>query len=276
MRAKDLALVLAGAVIFGGGAGALAAYLLGSTAPPAEAPDSALAERVKRLELTLEDTQQKLRQTERRRGQLEEKVTKAEIRLAGIANREAAEEAAAAETATVFGSDGTFTVGGPGRSAGGRKKAVAGHVLGGKGRALQAISLDMTNTLEQFRKAAALRALSEDERWDKAREDVHLTDGQILEIQSAIEERDAAIEAAKTSEEVVTSSGSTMRTVKMDGEKMKAAQDKYGERVDNLLATDQKTAWKEGGYDRAFGKRRGHAAAIFISTNITETTETKD
>ena len=78
-----------------------------------------------------------------------------------------------------------------------------------------------------------------------------------------------------------------MRTVKMDHEQMQAAQKKYDERVDGLLASDQKKAWKEGGYSRAFGRRGsgramvlstrgsgdGGGASIFISTDISEGSE---
>ncbi len=103
-------------------------------------------------------------------------------------------------------------------------------------------------------KGLELRKLPEAERWDKARDEVGLSEVQIDEIKSAITERDAAVkEAMKIEPDDTGDRRLPVRIRNLDFTKAREANDAYRKRVDNTLNDQQKKDWKGKGYDNAFG-----------------------
>jgi len=109
---------------------------------------------------------------------------------------------------------------------------------------------------ESFRKSMELRALPEDDRWRRAEEELGLGTVQIDEIKAAQADLEAAMKDAMTEEKIETSGGFTSTFRRVDGNKMRTAQKKFEDRVQNTLNEEQKAAWDEKGYAGAFGRPR--------------------
>ena len=145
---------------------------------------------------------------------------------------------------------------------------------GAKLKLMDGAVMELSSALQGLTAGLELRKLPEEERWEKAREDLGLTQNQIDEIRAATDARDEALEASMTVTHSEDGGGGRYTIKNLDPSKAKEANDAYRRRVENSLNEDQRTAWREKGYDRAFGKRGmgGFGAAsgsvITISTSI--------
>ena len=269
MNGKELGLVVVGAVLFGGGAGALAAHLVGS-GPAAVSDDTRFGDRVERLENALSDTRVELKKSQRARDHLEERLTKSELRLSGVLN----DRGTGARNSVGAAGSGPEDAGDAGVAHAARTRQVDTEQrkaeLGMRAKVLRSsithLSTDFAAKMKKYKLAAKLRALPEDERWEKAREEMYLTDGQVTELQSAIAERDHLLKAARKQTEIELPDGNKFTTTTVDPTQMKTAQKAFSDRVDGVLNSDQKTAWSDKGYDQAFGNRRG-ARTMMITTS---------
>jgi exonuclease VII small subunit len=248
MKTRDLVIVTAVTLIVGGAAGALAAGLVGSSQAAQPTRDAELSERVRHLELALEETRGRLKSAERSRDHLSEKLTGAEMRLSEV-EREGPDTLAANDPAEAASAAIREVMGG---LQDGRKPGRRSFRIGGRNGAVIALG----DALEEFKKAATLRRLPEEERWQKAIDELRLTDGQVAELQDAVTARDEALTAASTTTEVTLDGGGTFKTNSLDHEKAEQANQAYDDRVANALDNDQREAWKDKGYEGAFGKRR--------------------
>jgi hypothetical protein len=177
---------------------------------------------------------------------------------------------AAAESAGTVGPDGiTRHAAGDGIPA----VRMLGGPTGGKAIVIGDGSLGvelpgaMKERLETMRKAHALRALDEDARWEKAQAELGLSYNQVADLKAAIEERSEAMAGARTTIESTTDGGATMVRASIDHEKLTAARKAYDERVAGVLNAEQRDAWKDDGYDQAFGGRGG-TATFAITTGV--------
>lgn len=263
MNGKDLVLVIAGSMVFGGLAGAAGAMLVAPHAGQADPGQDDLGEQVAKLERALDDTRVELKQSDRARDHLEERLTKAELRVAGLLE---ASGDASHGTRTLNGvaiadgpDDGVRSdIEPPSKDDAVREEAVRRHLVDLKTLALG----DVKARLEKFKLAAQFRALPEEERWTKLQEDLRLTDPQVYEIKDALAERGEGLKAARTetTSEIETSlGGSPVKLVmaNIDPEKSKEANDRFKKRVDDVLNEDQRKAWDDKGYDQALGSGRG-------------------
>ena len=123
---------------------------------------------------------------------------------------------------------------------------------------------------ERFRRAQELRALSVDERWQKARDALGLTAVQEEDLKAAIKERDEAMrDAMKITTQDGKDGGAGQVTVALpDFEKVRDARKKYDDRVGQTLNAEQSKKWKEDGYEGALGGGGGPmiATAIRVET----------
>jgi hypothetical protein len=147
-----------------------------------------------------------------------------------------------------------------------------GRILGENGEIA-----GITGALEGLQRSFELRALPEGERWDKAREELGLNDVQVDEIKAALEERDAAIDESMVVERDEDDGSSRISVRRMDFAKTREANEAYKKRVDNVLNDDQKKSWKDKGYENAFGRgAMGTATVISIGSITNDSSESSD
>jgi hypothetical protein len=109
---------------------------------------------------------------------------------------------------------------------------------------------------ERFSKGMKIRAMPEDERWQYAADTLGLNSVQVDELKAAHEELQEGMQAAIV-EETNESNGSTFTFRRVDGNKMREAQEAFQSRVDNALNDEQKKAWADEGFAHAMGRSRG-------------------
>jgi hypothetical protein len=116
-----------------------------------------------------------------------------------------------------------------------------------------------------FGEAMKLRQLPEEERWQKAKDDLALSWNQVEDLKRAIEERDKLTTESMQVEQKTGPDGSSQITIQRpDVAKMAKAQGDYHEKVGRVLNDEQKKNWRSKGYDQAFGKSP-FSSAIAIS-----------
>ena len=137
-----------------------------------------------------------------------------------------------------------------------------GSIIGEDGR-----MAGLTGAFAGLQRSFELRALPEAERWDKAREEVGLNDVQVDEIKAALEARDKTIDESMVIERDENDGKSRISVRRMDFAKTREANDAYKERIHNVLNDEQKKSWTEKGYENAFGRgAMGSATVISIGT----------
>ncbi len=291
MTGKELVLLLVGSAAAAGAGGVGAARLI-NDGPANDAGQSALLARLDELGASLEATNGILTESRDEIGALRGRMEAVELRLNGAraaalttasGRRHVAAPARRGATTLRSGEDGVLdlTTAGEGGVPVQLEKALAGlaeslgeHAGGGMigtmiegGGSLRVLNGELGGTLAGLRRSFALRRLPEEERWEKAREDVGLNDVQIDEIRSALVERDAAIERAMVVARDESDGNAGISVRRLDFAKTREADQAYRKRVDNTLNDQQKKAWNDGGYDRAFGNSAtGTATVISIGT----------
>ncbi len=157
---------------------------------------------------------------------------------------------------------------------GGDEGAILGTMIGEDGEPLSGL-LQASGQLRGLFNSSALRRLPEAERWEKARDEIGLSNIQEDEIKSALAERDKAIEESMEIKRDESDGNTRISVRSMDFEKTRAANQAYRRRVDNTLNDDQRKSWSEKGYDNAFGKGSMGAATVFaIGTSISTSSGT--
>lgn len=269
MTGKEVAIVLGGAALLGGTAGAGAAAL-GRSDPPAPAllPDTgALERRLENLEKSLQDTR-------RERDELREQVASLRVSVEQVSATTAAgaHESRDLDPAIANLSDGArpdaaqkllqalARAKADGHHGGGAVflknggHEVAGELVGLPEEATKA-ALEEVNGLMA---GIGRRGLSEADRWKKASEEVGVSDAQVEELKSAVADRDRALEEAFVTEKSEDDGkGGSFTLRRMDTEKAAAANRAYSDRLDRTLTTDQRSKWKSGGWDHSFGRLPG-------------------
>ena len=131
---------------------------------------------------------------------------------------------------------------------------------------------------ERFRKTGELRALSVEDRWQKAREALGLTAYQEEELKAALKERDEANRDAMkvTTSEVKGADGSSNQSLSFaipDMEKIRESRKRYDDRVNQSLNAEQAKKWKDDGFEGALGAGPGglFATAIRVDAAPAET-----
>jgi len=265
MTGKELLFVLGGATLLGAGAGAGAAALgRAAPVPAAPLPDTA------GLERRMEALEKSLAVTRRERDELREALAGIQVRV-----REAEAAAAARPTPTAGGF--TTPTGGMEPIAEGEVAEKLRHALvealDAKGLAgwealvfaadghgelgeLAVQGLDAAAAeIHGLTQGLRLRALPEEERWKKAREELGLSEAQVDEIKSAVADRDRAMEEGFVTETVKNDGkGGSFTLRRLDPEKASSANRDWDDRISRTLTQDQRSKWRSGGYDGAFGK----------------------
>lgn len=116
-------------------------------------------------------------------------------------------------------------------------------------------------TKERFTKGLKIRAMPEDERWQYTADTLRLNSVQVDEIRAAHTELQEGLKAAIVEETNETAAG-TMTFRRVDGNRLREAQEAFQARVDNALNEEQKEAWNEEGFSQAFGRSRN---ALWVS-----------
>jgi hypothetical protein len=274
MTAKIVVFSLVGAGLVGGAAGAVSGLGLAPKAEPPAHTDAEILDRLQRTEDALTKTTAALQEMQKSNALLQERLTSTEIKAA----RDAAQAAAAGNDpakprARRFGSTLTSAGGAAPAGAGADTVEVGPQGFGGfkiddlpdgvgqgiaveLGKALGELGKDGGDVpvqLTAFRDALALRNLPEDQRWQKAKDDLNLSWNQIEEMKKAVSDRDAAMKDAMTVEKKTGPNGGNLTISRPDAGKMAHAQADYHDRVAKTLDENQKKSWESKGYDSAFG-----------------------
>jgi hypothetical protein len=302
MTGKELLLVLAGTAVAAGGAGVAAAVVMGGAPDDGADRTARILDRLDELDRSLDGTRTALDQNREAIDELGDRISSVELQTVGRPGRVDVRHGTAAiapdgsapeegafhvSTGESGGLEGVELPEGARRFFEGQagqeamkvamKKLEGGLAgLGGAIATSDGTMLELSGALKGLAESFELRKLPEEERWEKARTDLGLTQNQIDELQAASDERDEALESAMKIERSETSEGGGHLTVKtLDSAKAKEAQDAYRRRVDNNLNDEQRKGWREKGYDRAFGKSGmgGGNAVIAISTSHTFSSE---
>lgn len=111
---------------------------------------------------------------------------------------------------------------------------------------------------ERFTKGMRIRAMPEDQRWQHAADTLGLNSVQVDELKAAHQELQDGLKAAIV-EETTEAGGGVTTFRRVDGNKMRDAQQAFQSRVDNALNDEQKKAWHDEGFGHAMGRSRGAA-----------------
>ncbi|MCE9637900.1 MAG: hypothetical protein K8T90_19540 [Planctomycetes bacterium] len=274
MTTKDFVLF----VLVGGVAGLAAAFgatMAREPAVGASAPDD-LAARLDRIETALARAAEGQKEAKESVTKLNERVTALQIDVS-TAHEESLR--AKAETAAAD----VEAAGRPGRAK--RPLAVTSPGNNGTtpptftfgGQIGEGVRLDggslviddaMKVRLAGLSEGLRLRMLPEADRWKKAQDDLHLTDGQIDNLKAAITARDTAMRESMQIETSNENGNSNITIRRVDPAKAATAQQEYDRQVTNVLDSEQKKSWDEKGYNRAFGGSGGGAVMIASSSSI--------
>jgi uncharacterized membrane protein len=280
MTGKEILIALALAGLVGGAAGAAASVSMSTKSAPVEPPSTELAGRLKSAEDELAKTRAALDESRRSIVELTERVTKSELAAAKLA----ATPAVAAPTvhagsrfvrsrrdaAGTKAEDGKFDEVGPffgAIEAQELPEAVTvelNDALDGIGAELGEAGVRLTS----LRAGLDLRKLPEDQRWQKAKDDLGLTWNQVEDLKKAVSERDAAMKEASTVEKKTGPNGGTITISRPDAGKTAHAQAAYHDKVNSTLNDEQKKSWQSKGYDHAFGKG-GFGGAMVMAVDVT-------
>ena len=272
MTGKELMLALIGAGIVGGAAGAAASFVL---APKTEAiaastsPD--VLYRLKATEDELARTTAALSESRNSINGLMERLTAAEMKAARSATETASATPAGRKLRVNRGARALGAKGEPMELGAGAFEAVElgdfDFDIGGEGAeqvaveigkaldgAMHTFDVGGNGELGAFRAGLSLRKLPEEERWQKAKDDLALTWNQVEDLKQAFAARDEAMKGATTVEKKSGPNGGSITIQRPDPAKSAHAEAAYHDRVNATLNDEQKKGWSAKGYDRAFGK----------------------
>ena len=262
MTGKELVLAFVGAGIVGGGAGIAANVALAPKAEAPAAPSAELLDRIESLETQLAQAKNSAEESRRTLLEVQDRVTKAEIKASQAAADLAADTGAAPGKPIRVARRVTKTDAGGAAAEGGIE--IAGGELGDLGEAI-AVNLgdelakldvdgsDLGGQLASLQNGFKLRALPEADRWQKAKDELGLTWNQVEDLKKAVSDRDAAMKDAMTKETKAGPNGGTITIQRPDPAKLAHADAAYHDRVNATLSEQQKKDWGSKGYDHAFG-----------------------
>jgi hypothetical protein len=125
-------------------------------------------------------------------------------------------------------------------------------------------------------RAVALRTISKEARWARAKAEVGLTDVQIARLREAVVERDRSLEG-KTAIVTRLMEGLPLTTVTGDSDEwttlaevgaIEIADARFDERAKEVLTAEQRARWEAGGFSRAFGVRLPYVPRPWAPTYV--------
>ncbi len=272
MNAKEMTPVLVLAALIGGAAGAAAALSLAPKEKADASPSPDTAARLKSAEQDLAAAKAEIEATRKQLVELRERTASAEM---SIAKNAAAVAAAEKKPGGRMIRVGRGAAGAGEKSDGGKSEATAPQTIE-LGDGAMSIALDglgeqlgqLNGDLASLGAGVELRKLPEDQRWQKAKDDLGLTWNQVEDLKKAVADRDAAMKDAKTTETKPGTDGGTITVTRSDPAKAAHAQADYQDRVNAALSDEQKRNWRSKGYDNAFGSG-GFGQTMVMSVNLT-------
>ncbi len=282
MTGKELALALVGAGLVGGGAGVAATMTMnGRPEAAASSANAEILDRLKAMEGQLAEAKKAADDSRRTLLEVQDRVTKAEIREAqSPANTGPVRPAGATKTfrmghhgaqagTDASASNGTIEFGG--EAADGLGEAIALQL----GDELGKIDIDLGDAAGQLaalQNGIKLRQLPEADRWQKAKDELGLGWNQVEDLKKAIADRDTAMKDAMTKETKTGPNGGKITIQRPDAAKAAHADAAYHDRVNATLNEQQKKDWDSKGYDNAFGSSpfgRGNVMmAIDVNSDV--------
>ncbi len=254
MKAAHVLGILGFATVLGAVAGA-AMTIAGSGDGNVSAGEAIVLDRIGDLATSVDGLRDSVREQRNAVLDLEERLVATELEMA---SRRAEAAAAAAAPPTSMPSSTPAWTDAPGTlpnvafdgPAG--FKADLAEKLRDAMMAQKAASMEAAASMrDRFKKSMELRALPEDERWQRAEDELGLTTVQVDEIRAAKTDFDAAMKEAITEETKTTDGGFSSTFRRIDGQKMRAARTAFDDRVANTLTSEQKDAWNNDGWKGA-------------------------
>ena len=270
MQPKDLFTVALIAVAAGAAAGFAGTVLKSSDDHAARSADTALAEKLDRMESRLAATLDELKESRTTLAEMKDRVTAAEL--------------AAQRRSPTSVDDDVATV--PGRARTPRRAVlsadgprVAMKLADGAQIGMPAFEFSdndgaaVAQLVSGLSNAFKLRSLPEEKRWEKAKEDLGLSDVQIDTLKKAVAARDEAMKAAMQIDHETTSTGGATITIRtLDPAKAAESDTTYRNKVNDTLDDTQRKGWEEKGYSNAFGHGgmggMGGGAISIVATEI--------
>lgn len=278
MTGKDLLIVLLAAGAAGAGGGIGAAMVAHPGTPPEDA--AAREAQLARIETALARISTDQEEAKRSVATLQERVTGLQMDV-GTARREIQQAVAGGAPADPAEEDAR-----PGRAARPRfdlagriedleikpadvRRTRAGVRFGSAltGETLQ-VAEQLSRRFEGLGTGLRLRMLPEEKRWEQARTDLGLNDGQVAQLKQAIADRDAALEGSMAVETTGEGTAQQITIKRMDPLKAAAAQQDYDRKVASTLDQAQKCKWDEKGYGHAFGGSPGGGLAVIHAVDV--------
>jgi hypothetical protein len=243
-------LFLAVLALFAGASGGVAATLLlladGPGASRAEAPPAAPAD--------TENLKETVAQLKRRLAELELQSSDNAREIRSLDRRERSETASAAPSASF-----------PTEEEWARAAQSAFKVTVKDGKAINFSKGPIVRLAGGFGKGGELMRLSEEDRWAKIREALHLDSYQESELKQIQKDLRAEMQ------DMFKMDPDTGKlTSSLDFKKFREARDRADERVKNLLSQDQYDKFKKDGYSAALGMGGSSYAISYTSTTIGE------
>lgn len=287
MQAKDFTVMAAIAIVAGATAGIAGGMIRGADTSEADA-NAALTAQLDKIESRLAATLDELKESRTELADLKDRVSAAETAArdvqqafkdgGGTLDGESPRPGRARRTATVTGPDGKELPVGvkrlPLRSGemGGFSFSTDG--ADGEGNVEMVLGSpeiqgELTKAMQGLTNSFRLRGMPEDKRWEKAREELGLNDGQIDALKQAVAARDAAMkDSMRIEQESNGTDGSRITIRGMDPEKAQVANKAYEDKVNETLDENQRKGWNEKGYSHAFGRGPMGGSSIMIATDM--------
>lgn len=287
MQAKDFTVMAAIAIVAGATAGIAGGMIRGADTSDADA-NAALTAQLDKIESRLAATLDELKESRTELADLKDRVSAAELAArdvqqafkdaGGTLDGESPRPGRARRTASITGPDGKELPVGTRRirlgdgEKGGFSFSTGGEdgegdvemVLGSP-----EIQGELTKAMQGITNSFRLRGMPEEKRWEKAREELGLNDGQIETLKQAVAARDAAMkDSMKIEQESNGTDGSRITIRGMDPEKAQVANKAYEDKVNETLDENQRKGWNEKGYSHAFGRGPMGGNAIMIATDM--------
>ena len=285
MTGKELVLAFAGAGIVGGGAGIAANVAMAPKAEAPAAPSAELLDRIESLETQLAQAKKSAEESRRTLLEVQDRVTKAEIKASQPAAEFATGTGSSPEKPVRIGRHVMKTDAGVSAAQGGIE--IGGAELGDLGEAI-AVNLgdelaklnvdagELGGQLASLQNGFKLRALPEADRWQKAKDELGLTWNQVEDLKKAVTDRDAAMKDAMTKETKAGPNGGTITIQRPDPGKAAHAEAAYHDRVNATLNEQQKKDWGSKGYDHAFGSSPLSGGSMTMAISVGGDPKTDD
>lgn len=287
MQAKDFTVMAAIAIVAGATAGIAGGMIRGADTSEADA-NAALTAQLDKIESRLAATLDELKESRTELADLKDRVSAAEIAArdvqqafkdgGGVLDGESPRPGRARRTASITGPDGKeLPVGARRIQLGNGEKGGFTFSTGGNGEdgnvemvlGSPEIRGELTKAMQGITNSFRLRGMPEDKRWEKAREELGLNDGQIDALKQAVAARDAAMkDSMRIEQESNGTDGSRITIRGMDPEKAQVANKAYEDKVNETLDESQRKGWNEKGYSHAFGRGPMGGSAIMIATDM--------